>query len=382
MRARIWLGGWLVFPMFLSVFACGGGEPEPEEAVAGVSGEAEAAAEMVEKMEDEKIVPVEGMVVRQQVIEQSVPLIGLLQAGRQVEIVAEVQGKVEALSAELGEEVTVRDTLARIDERIPLSQYRQARAQVLSAKNGLAIARLNFKSDGELFASGDISRLAYDNSGLAVKAAEAQVQAGLAQLSAAEKQYLDTRITAPINGLIARRHVEVGTMVSPGMPLFRVVDLSVVKVEVGVPQALIGRVRPGDSARVVVSALGGRSFDGIVRFISPQAEPTTGAFGVEVHVENSADLSLRAGMTVQVEMAFSDRMERLAIPEHAMVSRNGDRYAYEIEGDVARLRRILVDEVMGGQVVVAEGLAEGDTIVVVGMKNLGVETRVRVETIH
>ena len=362
------MGRLLVSLMVLMTLGCGEDETKPAAA-------ADVAAEG-------RIVPVEAMIVCQQMVEQSVPLIGILQAGREVEIVAEVQGKVEELNAELGEEVTVQDTLARIDERIPLSQYRQARAQVLAAENGLEIARLNFGSDGELFASGDISRLAYDNSGLAVKATEAQLQAALAQLSAAEKQYVDTRITAPIDGLIARRHVEVGTMVSPGMPLFRVVDLAVVKIEVGVPQGLISRVRPGDLARVTVSALGGRSFEGTVRFVSPQAEPATGAFGVEVHVENSADLSLKAGMTAQVEMAFSDRMERLAIPEHAMVTRNGDRYAYKIEGDVARLTRISVAEVMGGQVIVAEGLVEGDTIVVVGMKNLGVETRVRIETIH
>ena len=96
--------------------------------------------------------------------------------------------------------MTPRDTLAFIDDRIPLSQYRQARAQVLSAENGLKIARLNFESDGELLASGDISRLAYDNSELAVKAAEATRLSALAQLSAVEKQYLDTRITSPMAG--------------------------------------------------------------------------------------------------------------------------------------------------------------------------------------
>jgi len=81
-------------------------------------------------------------------------------------------------------------------------------------------------------------------------------------------------------------------------------------------------------------------------------------------------------------MNFSEGQEKLAIPENALVSRNGERYAYRIEGDRARLTPVVVTEVMGAHAVIGEGLAEGDTVVVVGMKNLGVETLVSIETLH
>jgi len=365
----------LVAASLLGFFACGGEESAEQAAqVAEVEEKVEAASE--------RRVPVEVVIIRWQIVEQMVPLIGLLQPLQAVEVVAEGQGKVEWIGAELGERVNPADTLARIDDRIPLSQYRQAKARLLSAENGLEIARLNFESDGELMENGDISALAYRNAELTVKAAEADRLAALAQLSAAEKQYLDTRITAPIAGLIARKYIEMGTMVSPGMPIYRVVDLSALTVEVGVPQALIGRVRRGSSARVIVGALNGRSFDGTVRFISPQADEASGAFSVEVQVANVGDLELRAGMTAEVEMNFSAGQEKLTVPENALVSRNGDRYAYRIEGDRARLTPVRIVEVVGDQAVVEDGLAEGDTVVVVGMKNLGIETLVSIETLH
>jgi len=363
----------LAFSLLFLQFSCGR-EPSQEQAVAE-----ERETDVPAKTRG---VPVEAMVVRAQTVEQTVPLIGVLQPGHAVEIVAEVQGKVERVDREMGDAVTPRDTLAVVDDRIPLSQYRQARAQVLSAENSLKIARLNFESDGELLEKGDISRLAYENSELAVKAAEANRLSALAQLSAMEKQYLDTRVTSPIAGLIARKHIERGTMVTPGTLLYRVVDLSVLKVEVGVPQALISRVRVGSPTRVTISALNDRSFDGTVRSISPQADEQSGAFAVEVHVENTEDTVIRAGMTARVEITFRDRGRPLAVPEHAVVTKNGDRYVYRITGDIARLTPIAAAEVLGSQVIVADGLAEKDTIAVVGMKNLGVETRVWIEEIH
>lgn len=359
----------------VGLLACDG-ETASTEPATETSTEIEATAEV------KKEVPVEARVVQARRIEQNVSLSGVLQPLREVEIVAEIQGKAVQVTRELGDPVGLRDTLVFIDDRVPLSQYRQAQAQVLAAENELEIARRNFESDRELVDNGDISELSYATSRLAVRAAEAGRLGALAGLSAMEKQYLDTRITSPITGFVARKYVELGTMVVPGAPLYRVVDLSVLKAEVGVPQGLIGRVRVGSPAQVVVAALGGKGFAGEVRAIGPQADAASGAFPVEVHVDNTPDRILRAGLTVRVEILFEDREERLAVPEHALVTRNGNRHVYRISQQVARLTPVSVDAVFGDQAVVADGLAQGDTVVVVGMKNLGVETRIWIETLH
>ncbi|KAA3616696.1 MAG: efflux RND transporter periplasmic adaptor subunit [Calditrichaeota bacterium] len=325
-------------------------------------------------------VPVEVLALKRGNIEQSVPLTGVLQPLHAVEIVAEISGKVEKIYKKLGEQVSHRDTLARIDDRIPLSQYRQAISQVLSTETNLEIAKLNLKSDEELYANQDISKLAWQNAVLAVKTAEANHLSAMANLSTMKKRFFDTRLTSPIDGLVSRKYINLGTMVNPGDPIYRVVDLSTLKVEVGIPQAIISRIALGSSVRATISALQNNPYSGKVQFISPQADETTGAFTAEVHIKNSENLAIRAGMTARIELRIGDKNSQLVIPDHAIVRKNGDDYVYIVKGDLARLAPVQISENIGSQVIVGSGLEEGDKIVVVGMKNLGVETKVWIES--
>ena len=325
-------------------------------------------------------VPVEALVIRPRRVEQRVQLTGVMRPIHSVDLVAGLQGEVRQVYGELGAAVTPMDTLAVIDDEIPWSQYRQAKAQVLSAENNLKIAELNLKSDGELLDNGDISMLAYENSLLTVKSAEAARLSAMASFSLAEAQLEDTRIVSPIPGLISRKHIDIGTMATPGKALYRVVDISNLKVEVGVPQSMVGRVRTGDPTMASISALNDEPFEGRVRFVSPEADEKSGAFLVEIHIENTKDRRIRAGMTARIELPLSGRARRLVVPEHALASKDGDAYVYRIRGQTARLAKIEVEETVGTDVVVSGGLSEGDTIVVVGMETLGVETEVLIES--
>lgn len=327
-------------------------------------------------------IPVEAMVVRAKSVQQNIPVTAILEPMHTVDIVAEVSGKVEAINKKLGDYVTKNDVLGRIDDKIPLSNYRQAKSQVLSAENNLKIAQLNLKSDEKLMQTGDISELEYENSQLAVKMAEANHLSALANLSLMEKTYQDTRISSPFSGLISRKYIDIGMMVTPNMPLYRVVDLSNLKMEVGVPQSLISRVRIGSKAQVAISGLGSEKFDGYVRFVSPQADEQSGSFMVEVHVKNTKDLRIRAGMTAKVEMTLFELGEQLVIPKYALVSKNGSDHVYKIKKNKALLTPVFTGETFGSQIVVQEGLVQGDTIVVVGMKNLGLKTDIWIETLY
>jgi hypothetical protein len=70
------------------------------------------------------------------------------------------------------------------------------------------------------------------------------------------------------------------------------------------------------------------------------------------------------------------------VPEHALIIKNGDHYIYKIVQDTAFLAPIQLEKTFGSKAIVAGGLADGDTIVVVGMKNLGVKTAVWIETLY
>lgn len=362
-----------ILPMMLLAFLllfCG--EPPKSE---------ETSAES-EVENNEKGVPVEAMIILSKNIEQNIPLTGILEPINAVDIVAEVNGEVEEIRKEMGQYVSLNDTLAVIDDRIPLSNFEQAKAQVLSAENSLQIASLTLESDKDLLKTGDISKLAYENSVYNYKSAEANLLAAKANLSLQMKSFEDTRIMSPIKGYVARKNIDIGTMVNMGQVLYRVVDLSTIKINVGVPQALIGSISRGDIAEIEVTGLGNGLFSGAVKYISPQADESTGSFSVEIHVYNTSDNKIRAGMTGRINLILKEEEKSLVVPDYALVTKNGNNYVYKITDGYAKLTEVKLGRSYGSSVEVYEGLTEGDEIVVVGMKNLGVNTKVWVESVN
>lgn len=332
--------------------------------------------------ESQVLVPVEAKIVKREAVEELIPLTGVLQPLNAVDIIAEVSGKVVTINKKAGDRVSRSDTLAVIDDRISKASFLQAKSQVLMAENNLEIATLNLKSDKELFESEDISKLAYENSVLGVKTAEANLLSAKAGLEVQEKQFEDTRLMSAISGQVSRKYVNLGTMVSPGMPVYRVVDLKVLKLEVGVPQTDIGRIRVGNPARVQIPALNDQIFEGSVYAVSPQADEETGGFMVEVHVKNTADRQILAGMTAKIDLTMREMSKIVVVPSHALVSRDGKDFVYKINEETAYLTEVKTGETIGGKVVVNQGVVSGDTIVVVGMQNLGEATPVSIEVIH
>ena len=329
-----------------------------------------------------KGIPVEAMIVKYDLVQQSIPLTGMFQPYSQVDIIAEESGKVTEIRKELGDFVSTADTLAFIDDVIQQSNYNQAKSLVNSAYNNLQIAKLNLESDELLFKNNDISKLAYDNSVLAVKTAEANHLSALANLERMKKSFEDTKIKSPINGIISRKNFDIGSMISPGMNLYRIVDISRMKVKVGISQELINYISAGSDVKLTISAINGLVVSGKVERISPQAIENTGAFPVEIIVPNSGKNEIKAGMTAKVEIYFKDSEKGIIIPEYALVNKNGDSYVYKISGGKALLQPVKLNTIIGSDAIISSGVNEGDTVVVVGMKNLGENTDVWIEVLH
>ena len=357
--------------LLLSIMSCG--ENDNKE---------EIASNIESTSEETKVVPVEVMVISKQNLEATIPFTGILAPSHSVDIISEVSGKVQKINMKLGQRVSTKDVLAVIDDEVPYNQFQQAQAQKLSADNSLKIAQLNLESDNILFDNDDISKIAYENSVLAVKNAEANQLAAIANLSLLKKNFNNTRIKSPISGIISRKHIELGTMVSIGMPIYRIVDLSYLKIEIGISQDMVNYVQVGSQASIQISALNNQSFSGKVRYISPQAEEQTGTFKAEIHVTNTQKMEIRAGMTASVELSVSNEGKQLSVPNYALVTKNGDQSIYKISGNIAELYKIEIGQSLGSRTIVNFGLAEGDTIVVVGMKNLGEKTSVFVESVN
>lgn len=143
--------------------------------------------------------------------------------------------------------------------------------------------------------------------------AEAQLNGNIAQLALIQRQFADTELTSPIDGIVRSRLMEPGELASPSRPVFSLAQIRPKWVRTYVSETRLGQIRPGMRVTVVSDSFPGRSFGGWIGFISPVAEftpktvqtedlRTSLVYEVRAFVEDPDD-QLRLGMPATVRLA-------------------------------------------------------------------------------
>ncbi|WP_321470450.1 efflux RND transporter periplasmic adaptor subunit [uncultured Paludibaculum sp.] len=203
-------------------------------------------------------------------------------------------------------------------------------------------------------------------------AAEGKARQAAANVKLNAKRLADTRLLAPLNGVVARRLTDPGEMVAAGMPVFAVMDLNPVRVHVGVPEAEITKVQAGRPAVVRIPSMGGQDFAGKVELVGYAAEPQSRTFAVRILVPNPK-LVLRAGMIAEAEIESDTRVKVITIPGEAVVRDPQGAtlvYVYYPEKQRVFARRVQVGRAYNAEIEIASGLTASDLIVVAGQQNV------------
>jgi multidrug efflux system membrane fusion protein len=275
-----------------------------------------------------------------------------------------------------GDRVTRGMMLARLrasdyDERI-----KQARSQVAEAEAAVSASKAAFDRAGALFKSKSLSRPEYEQAQAAYETTQAKLSGAQALVQQAENARGDSVLTSPIDGIVIRRLVEVGSLVGPGTGGFVLADISSVRAIFGAPDTMLKVLKVGAAAPVRSEALPGRQFEGRVTNIAPNADPRSRVFDVEVTIANG-DGALKVGMVAVV--AIDDGAERrqqapLAVPLSAIVrsKEKPDGYAVfvveEAQGRmIARLRDVTLGQMLASEIAVTGGLRQGERVIVSGV---------------
>ena len=209
--------------------------------------------------------------------------------------------------------------------------------------------------------------------------ARGDLDAAAARLEAAEARLDDRIIEAPFDGVLGIRRVSPGALVSPGTVITTLDDLSVVKVNFAVPEALLAQVDLGQTVVGRATPWPGELFRGRVTGIESRIDPATRAVGMQATLPNP-DGRLRGGMLLTVELTCCPR-ESASVPERALLSYADKQYVYVVHGgQTVEQREITLGAREVGFVEVADGVAPGDTIVVDGLMSLRDGAAVRVVT--
>lgn len=198
-----------------------------------------------------------------------------------VSISSKILGRISSLLTDEGREVKAGDVLVRLDDSDIRAQVDQAKANLTFAQDSLSLAKVgleratdDFKRAEVQFKGAIITREQYVHSQQALQAAQAEYaiatsRIGLAgaQLGVAETMLRNTVMTAPFDGVVAKRWVIEGDVVQPGQPIFTIYDLGLVWVTVNLEETKVGKVKLDDKVDVSVDTYSGRVFPARVHLI-------------------------------------------------------------------------------------------------------------------
>jgi RND family efflux transporter MFP subunit len=293
--------------------------------------------------------------VGRQEISQELSLVGTVEANLDVMIVSETIGKVMEVKARVGDHVNAGSIIVLVDDELKLANFKTAEVNYEKSKKDL-------QRYEDLYKTKAVTENEIESARLACKAAEAQYLV-------AKRQYNDTRITSPIAGIIASRLVDRGSMVQPGMDIANVVDISRLKVKVSVAESDVFKLKPGDSVTVSTDIYPGVTFQAKIANISSKSDDSH-TYPVEIDMENSEKYPLKAGMFARLIFPAVAKKNALVIPRESLLGSQRDPQVFVVEKNTARLRGITLGAETGSNLVVLNGLVEGETIIVSGQNNL------------
>jgi HlyD family secretion protein len=264
--------------------------------------------------------------------------------------------------AETGSVVRKGQLLARADDAQLRAQLAQQKALVKQAEVELAQARANSERAEKLKDSGIYSTETYQTRKTSADSAAAKRDVAIAQKEELDVRISHTRVHAPASGVISKKSATVGTVVQPGLEMFRLIRDGELEWLAELPSHSIAKVHPGARARVLLDD--GTTVEGKVRLVAPTMDTATRS-GL-VHVTLPADARLKAGALARGEILLANA-NALALPEASIVSRDGFPFVYVVGSDnVARLAKVETGAHQHGLVEIVSGVGPEARIVTTG----------------
>ena len=277
---------------------------------------------------------------------------GEVAGGRDALLAAANGGYVESVLVQKGDRVSAGQALVRVNTRIARAQRDQAAAQAALAEGELA----------RVEALGDMASRAQ------LDALRTQVVVAKAQLEMADVQVARSVVTAPFAGTVADLQAEVGEVVGPGTPIARLVQLDTVKVNISVSDRDVGNLAVGAPVQVSTDA-SPAPLPGQISAINPAADLSTRSFLVEATVPND-EHRLLPGMIARVAAEGRAVTGQIVLPQDWLVTRRDGVGVFVVQDGVSRWRPVRTGPLIQDQVVITEGLADGELVVMTGQRAL------------
>ncbi len=286
--------------------------------------------------------------------------VGTLTAREGIDVSNEVEGIVEKIHIQSGQQVKKGDLLVTLNDDVE-------QADLVSFKAQEDLARTLFKRNEGMWKKKTISETDFDNARsnrLVAQANVIQTQARIAKKS----------IRAPFSGVLGIRHVSTGQYVAPGTMLISLQDYSVLYADFAVPEKYLPDIATGLKVEFRVSAYADKTFVGQVQAVEAKVNETTRNISVRAQLTNEGTL-LRPGMYADIDLMLNQPADVVVVPVTAIVYSSFGNALFVVEknnegASVVRRVQVTTGEQRGDEVVILTGLSGGEQVVQAGVSKL------------
>jgi membrane fusion protein (multidrug efflux system) len=296
---------------------------------------------------------------------------GQLLAQADATVAAQVEGQVTDVLVDEGSAVSRGQTIVEIDPQRRRLELDDARAGVAQARARLEEAEREVGRLEALAKRGVAAQARLDEATTAMKMARTGLLAAQARRGLTQRALADASVAAPFDGLVARRHVNVGEFVAAGEPLFHLVALDPIEVEFFLSEVDSSRASLGQQVEVRVASFEDEVFRAEVSVVSPTIEAETRTRRVKALLPNPEG-RLLPGTFARVDLGVAERSGVVMVPKEALLLRSDGSVLFRLtpEGDRVERVRVEAGRHRGDLVEVRGGVAAGDWVVVRGQTGL------------
>jgi len=338
----------------------------------------------IQNTQKERIYPVQVEKVIRGNIERRIAYLGNLEAYQEVKVYSTIPTRITEINVDINDQVKAGDVLAVVDNIKIKQAVIQAEAGLQSIQAQFENILTEWKRVKKLYQENAVSQSQHDAINAQKEAAEAAVNQTKAGLKSAREQLNDSYIKAPISGIISSRTYNVGDQTSPQMPVFTIVQMDKIKINIDIVEGQVDQTAVGQKAYITVDTYPGEIFTGKVNTIYPTINPMTRTVKCEIVIDNP-DSRLKPGGFARVEIVVEQHNDVLLVPKYAIIEKTSleylggeithtrvktEKYVFIVKDNVAEMREIDTDITSNNYTEVTSGLEFGDSIVTIGQYDL------------
>ena len=288
--------------------------------------------------------------MKQQTLTEEV--VGTVRAKTRATLEAKLSGRIIAMPVELGQQVKAGALVAHLDAAEVKARFEQAQASLDQTER-------DWKRAEELLKHQAMTRSEYDS-------ADARKRVAKATLAEAQAMMSYVKVTAPFDGVVAKKWAQVGDLAAPGKPLIEIEDPAALQLEADVPEAIASRIQRGARLAVRVDSIA-ESLSGTVVEIAPVTDPASRTFRVKLALLPTRGLMSGQFARLIVPVGESSSVR---VPATALVQRGQMEIVFVVADGRAQLRLVKTGKRFGDEIEIVSGLDGGESVVKDGVAQL------------